>query len=338
MTPEEYKKRYPNDGTRREELTAEFSELYEAKMMELPQKQEGNTNQPYLETEGSVPGLHLPNHMMYRIKPLHSDNGHRLYEFLIEYNRKKPSEGIYYGCRGITIEGFDHDNEIKIFREEWEKMMGIVCTVLNNTFPEKDFSRRFKKPDNANTNTYWLFWISLQEDEDINEVGVVAIKKIRDVFEKYINNEIAQEDLSKTLPEKQLDIKTAFKENNYDDLLKAYENPELFKSFIMAAENKGWIKKDSLYEKAWRFIGGGIDEFGKDRNQNIDFYCLMSQLKEKLKAKKKKVERDVPWAEIEGVFLDHNGIAFVNLRRQKKVKSDVEEYWARKFKEIAYLL
>ena len=129
-----YEQRFPNDAEYRKRYTEEASKFYIDKMMKLIGDDKTRIN----ELSGFVPGLILPNHMMYRIGTLVNQDQIRSYEFLIEYNITKPSEGIYYGCRGITKEGADHEHTIKLFREDWANIKWLLCQVLNNIFPDKD--------------------------------------------------------------------------------------------------------------------------------------------------------------------------------------------------------
>ena len=126
---------------------AEASLFYEEKMLQLV-----DGDREKLRTSG--PGVPLPHHLAYKLEPLYSKDGHRMYEFLVEYHTKKPSEGIYYGCRGVTLTGYEHKEEIERFRAEWELIKSEVCTILNNTFPAKDYSHRFRMTDNANDQTF----------------------------------------------------------------------------------------------------------------------------------------------------------------------------------------
>ena len=89
---------------------------------------------------------------MYRLEPILSPDGHRTYEFLIECNTKVSAEGIYYGVRRLTNDGYDPETELHRFQQDWEAVKAEVCTVLNNIFTNKDFSHRFKMTDNYNTN------------------------------------------------------------------------------------------------------------------------------------------------------------------------------------------
>ena len=52
------------------------------------------------------------HHIMYKLKVgprgetrLISADGNRGYEFLIEFDKKDPEYGIYYGCRGLILGG-----------------------------------------------------------------------------------------------------------------------------------------------------------------------------------------------------------------------------------------
>ena len=320
-----YEQRFPNDNEYRKRFTEKASKFYIDKMMKLIGDDKTRIN----ELSGFVPGLILPNHMMYRIGTLVNQDQIRSYEFLIEYNITKPSEGIYYGCRGITKEGADHEHTIKLFREDWANIKGLLCQVLNNIFPDKDFSSRFKMTDNANTNTYWLFWISLYEDEDINNVGVVATKKIKDVFEYYLEGKAGkplEEPESKTiLP------KMAFTKSCYQRLLEQFKNKMLFEHLLRCFEDEGWIEKSPLYEKAWIFKGLG------EHNENVDFIAILQWMKSNemfIDIKKDKM----PWTPFASVFLAHDGKNFGTLRQgNQQIKSDTLEFWKdklNKFNEI----
>ena len=311
----DYQEKYPKDNDYRQRFTVESSRFYTHKMLELVNGDETRMG----EMKGAVPGLLLPNHLMYRIETLQSQDGHRLYEFLIEYDMKSPSEGIYYGCRGITIAGYNHETEIEQFRRDWDTLKPEVCRVLNNTFPDKDYSMRFRLTDNANTNTYWLFWISLYEDEDIHQVGVVATEKIRDVFKQYLMGVQFPE---KNIPTRNTPVKTAFFNKNYETLLTKVIDVPTFEAFLSFAEAQGWIERNSLYERAWVFHGDGA------HNKNVDFINMMRNLGEQQVFNKK---RTVPWASLAEVFLDNNELAFGNLREQQStMKNDIFWYDAMK--------
>lgn len=66
------------------------------------------------ELRGSFHGIGAPNHLMYKIDTLYSQDGHRAFEFLIEYDVYEPSVGIYYGCKGLTLEGYNHDSSRQV--------------------------------------------------------------------------------------------------------------------------------------------------------------------------------------------------------------------------------
>lgn len=140
----------------RDEYTYQSSESYVNKMKQLlgeHSTQSGvynlySDNDKNLEIpvalKGYVPDgkggvrLELPYTLMHRIGTLHSKDGHRLYEFLIEYDVELPSVGIYYGCRGVTVDGFDHTQEIEQFRHDYDMVETEIRRVLNNTFLDND--------------------------------------------------------------------------------------------------------------------------------------------------------------------------------------------------------
>ena len=154
------------------------------------------------------------NHIIYRYrpggaeKPFRSVDG-RDYDFLIEYHRGKPSEGIYYGIKGEVTSG-NLEEQCGKFRKEWpnifmmdkselqnirEKSRGEdifwgynfqleLTEILNNTFPWKEFFHCYKPTDNMWEQRYWLFWVTLNDDEDIVKVAARAVKLMTKTFER----------------------------------------------------------------------------------------------------------------------------------------------------------
>ncbi|MCQ2309854.1 MAG: hypothetical protein MJZ78_07760 [Bacteroidales bacterium] len=286
---------------------AEASEFYEDKMLELGTRE---------ELHASVPCVDLPEHLCYNPFSIKSDDGHRMYQFLIEYHTRRPSEGIYYGCRGITLKGHDHSEEIKQFRDDWRNVKAELCTVLNNTFPKKDFSHRFKMTDNANDQTYWLFWISLGEDEDIREVGVRAITIIRNVFGRYLKGE---KFVSKNMPCKKLNDETAFTNECYDELVskirfsrsgndvKTEISRMMFRRFMENAEKQKFITRNENYEKAWQTSLSNV-EFARMLGA---LFVFLNDMKVEGREKKKiENKTPIPWSSIDKVFLNKDGLAF----------------------------
>ena len=92
--------------------------------------------------DDSFLGNKASNHMMYKLESLFSKDGHREYEFLVEYDIWEPTVGIYYGCKGLIHEG-EVDKEIAKFDDEWNEIVNEVLYVLNNTFPEKGLYASF---------------------------------------------------------------------------------------------------------------------------------------------------------------------------------------------------
>ena len=164
-------------------------------------------------------------HIIYRYrptdsnKPFHSIDG-RDYDFVIEYHRGKPSEGIYYGIKGEVASG-DLEEQCGKFRKEWpnifmmdksdlQKIYDEICNeshdesrgkdifwgynfqlelteILNNTFPWKDYLKCYKPTDNIWKNRYWLFWVTLNDDEDIVKVAARAVKLMAKTYDRCMN-------------------------------------------------------------------------------------------------------------------------------------------------------
>ena len=270
--------------------------------------------------------LELLYTLMHRIDTLYSKDGRRLYEFLIEYDVESPSVGIYYGCRGVTVDGFDHTQEIAQFRHDYDMVKTEICRVLNNTFLDKDFSHRLKLTDNANDGTYWLFWITLNEEEDICDVGVNATTIIRNVFKRYLDGEVfSNAELSKKRPKKE---SMSFTNETFQCLLdnmkyyhfggkienkeKSKKAQELFKRFLEKAQQERIMIKDPSYECAYKVLHA-ID---KEECGNADFVRMMYAFfdylcdKELLYKKENETYINLPWENFRKVFLDKDGNAF----------------------------
>lgn len=109
------------------------------------------------------------------------------YEFLIEYDVYEPVVGIYYGCKGLILD--ENDKMGWPCSMKNGKIFVIMLLLFLKIHFRKFFTHRFKPQINANNHTYWPFWITLHEDEDIVEVGARAVCLIRSVYEGYIENE-----------------------------------------------------------------------------------------------------------------------------------------------------
>lgn len=151
---------------------------------------EDKKGNPLLHRDDTVRDKQMPVHMMYKYgAPLISKDGCRAYTFNIEYCTDAPSEGIYYGAFGVVLRG-TIDEHKESFDREWAVIRPIAAQVLGNTFDNPYFNMLFRQTDNVNDNTYWPFWISLSEDEDIVEVAFRAVKIIRRIYETYFAGKI----------------------------------------------------------------------------------------------------------------------------------------------------
>lgn len=178
------------------EYTHEFSQFYIDKMKELFEAKDFYRCD--IEDDFS--------HIIYRYRPDGKDKPFIkdgvMYDFLIEYHRGKPSEGIYYGCKAEIMEGEmeSHAEELKnlwpnIFMRDYKSCNNLqreLTKILNNTFQWKNFFRCYKPTDNIWEKRYWLFWVTLCDDEDINDVAVVATKLMSRAFMRQFKKEISE--------------------------------------------------------------------------------------------------------------------------------------------------
>lgn len=292
----------------REKYTAEASAVYINKMHRLDKEVD-------FRRDDSFHGIEARRHIIYKLGTLTSADGSLGYEFLIEYKITEPTVGIYYGCRGLIYDG---DDEVGINRldTEWSQLKDEVCRVLNNTFPDKDFQLRFKPTDNANDHTYWPFWITLNEDEDIVGVAGRATKLIRNIYRKELD--LRDKDPVRTIAD---DLKhktvTAFTWEAYKDSLvtleriaksdpgNKYELKALFDRFLKGAVKQRILYEDHRYELAW-IVG---------MNEDKHFAFLIAEFfKEALKKGylEDKERNNVYWKCFTNVVLNRMGEHFGN--------------------------
>ena len=318
--------------TLRLQYTAEASKFYCRKMEQLIECDKHELRGYIPDGKGGVRS-ELPATLMYRVDTLMSADGHRLYEFLIEYDTDTPAEGIYYGCRGITVDGYDHVQEIDQFSHEREIVLPEMCRILNNTFPLKDFSHRFKLPDNVDDDTYWLFWITLNEEEDIKKVGVTATSIIRNVFRRYLNGETLP---GGELPEKKFEkSSTCFTDETYQSLLKVIqykrddkkvdpqrtaEARETFERFLVGAEHQRLIARDPNYPRAWRMQTKDRVDFGRMMIALFEYLYDHGLINKEFKTDDRNETFYVPWTALFKVFLDIDGNVYTTALKTQAMR------------------
>lgn len=309
-----------------QKLTKDYSERLNNKIKSVESLKPLSTGKPLFRRDDSYNGIFAKHHTMYKLEDLHNKDNSIVYEFLIELDRNDPCLGIYYGCKGLIKKG-DNFEKQSIMRDEWEKnIKENVLKRLNNVFPEKKFKYRFKPTDNANDNTFWPFWISLYEDENILEVAVRATIIIRDEYKRYLEGDnYASDDICKFALEDKIKV---------DEKI---ENPSLtrftFESWKELLNPQEWTDKESKEEWASLlndFISGSIREklieekYEKGYQFNGDNICLALMLQ--LLVNRIRDKKDVPWEKIGNQFLDKKGNPF----GKDSLKSAAGRYWSEK--------
>lgn len=238
---------------------------------------------------------------------LYSSDGNRAYEFLIEFDNKEPSYGIYYGCIGL-VKGGDQHEQYAIFAREWEVLKDEITEVLNNTFHYKDFSKRFRMTNNTNDKTYWPFWIMLYDDEDVFDVAALAVKLIHNVYKRYLRG---GQVLTGHTKEKKYETKTSFTQKDYDSVLKKIEKKELFVSFIKNAVACGYLERDERYDVCYRFVNVS-NVIAAFILQELSAYLVV--LKSKSANKEKDVKDTIPWKLYKPIFLTESSGSIDSLK------------------------
>ena len=279
-------------------------------------------------------------HIIYRYrptdsnKPFHSIDG-RDYDFVIEYHRGKPSEGIYYGIKGEVASG-DLEEQCEKFRKEWpnifmmdkSKLQKIydesrgkdifwgynfqleLTEILNNTFPWKDYLKCYKPTDNIWKNRYWLFWVTLNDDEDIVNVAARAVKLMAKTFERCMimneYNRLYEAPQDKKSADKSAAYQiTSFTEDSYKRFLKKMGNDDSGNSYgemlIEKLEKEEYVFEDGRYEKCYRCnkdnrkIKKKLNDINKGKEQS---QILFPYYKGDI--------RKIPWGDIDRLFLPNS--------------------------------
>lgn len=330
------------EDLKRLELSAEYREKYVRRMYKLR-----SLRKLFVE-DCSYNGIHSDRHLMFKLicdeegrTELRSKDGNRAYEFLVEFDLEDFAYGIYYGCRGL-IKGGDQEEQIARLQAEWDEVLrGEVCTVLNNTFVDKDFSGRFQKTDNANDRTYWPFWIALFEDEDVIEVAARAVQLMFRVYKRYLVDGIVPE--NKEAAPKVIEVRTRYTQAAFDATMatideegkshrfNAVEAKAILQRFLRNAARAGRYDREGLvvdtrYEKCWRF-----HRIGK-----VEAAFLLAELSKRMGVLKHqdKDQIKIPWAYFSDYLLSENDTPLESIRRlyqQGKETSYVHEKWARQY-------
>ncbi len=296
--------------------------------------------------------VHSKHHIMYKYRcdenggtHLLSSDGHRGYEFLIEFDTHDPGYGIYYGCRGLIFEG-DQEKEIDIFLAEWEELKESIRSVLNNTFENINFvEARFQATDNANNKTFWPFWISLHPGEDIIKVAALATKLIYIAYREYL-----QKGISGSIPKrkkKELDLnKTRYTYGAYQRVLKSIKDDEKvmkFKHFLNRSTQSdiGLFKKDTHYDLAWRVCRTNNKDTKYDYRSNYALMHIIQALNEEIDLN----YQDIPWSLFTPIILNKDGESIDSLKQQySNLYSDIRNgdsifaEMAKEFQDYAHTL
>lgn len=287
------------------QYTKEASRFNEGKMLQL-------VNCP-LELKTILHGHPYDNYYVYKLPDITLADCNFHYEFLLEYNLANPNVGIYFGCRCITDWGSDHKKAIRCSQKHYEKFKPEIIRTLNATFPNKDFTHRLKITDNANDFTYWPFWITLYEDEDIKQVGLRSLEIIRKIYDFYLTHEYTGS--KKRRYNKRTKVCrpiTRFTNDAFAFLLEKLDSNLEFNILIEKALKIGCLVKDPILECGYRFNGFDRNEIDKNTGPMgccllIDVMCDIMKIK------------DIPWSAFSCVLLKDNGDAWTttDIKNQK---------------------
>ena len=270
-------------------------------------------------------GIRSQIHIIYKLKVgergetfVLSKDGKRGYEFVIEFDKDDAGYGIYYGCKGL-IKGGNQEEEIENLIKEWKKIKNETAYVLGNTFPGKDFYHRFKVTNNANNKTFWPFWISLYEEEDIVEVAARAVKIISRIYKRMINGIVCKDKDYDKQPKAKTKIQTAFTKEAFEKALKGNnEKQRKYEKFLENGTKLNHFEKDDRYEMCWRSVN----------MLRIDLYHLFQAF-----------SKEMGFSEVNSVFqtvlLDKNGKTVENISKAKNDSTSEKDKFGKNREDAA---
>lgn len=288
------------------------------------------------ECEERPPYSPEDNYLMYRHRCVKVADSNRWYEFLVEYDIYHPSHGIYLGCKAVTAPDCDHQFEICLANRDWEHIRTILLLRLNNVFPDKDFTHRFRLSDNDDSHTYWPFWIQLYEDEDIIHVGLRVLNIIASVYAEYLGGHLSLPPNKGALEPKNLPLpRTAFTRESLMELNQALEKLikegsatkltnkgeegiRIFHNYLHKVWEAGWIFPCDSYEYAWMLSGEMHD---------VDFFEMMQNIIGRVSQDLGIRKIKVPWGALVRVFLRADGTAMKGQIRTLRPKTAVIKLW-----------
>lgn len=298
--------------------------------------------------EGSDPKQILssgkPRYIEHIEESVISADGHRRYDFLIEYDIYHPSHGIYFGCRSTTLPDFNHTEETNAALKEWNAVLPMALRRLNNVFPEKDFSCRLRDTDNDNDRTFWPFWISLHEDESPHDVACMAL---RIIYKAYLDN-VSGIGLEIVMPDRDSivypAVRTAFTFESYETFLKRLasnvmavsvvdkretnilEAVRLFEVMLRGLDERGMIHRNEAYEYGWCLSQDVSDiEFTALIKTFFHLLTLRLGLGSQVKA---------PWQHIIRMFLRHDETPFKEQIKTLSAQQDTIDSMSRLLSDI----
>lgn len=222
----------------------------------------------YIKNENKVRDKVPENHIMYKMKfgkTTFLEKDGRKYEFLIEFDKKDYSYGIYYGCKCILDESKDILEQIKTCEYEWKDLREDVNNYLKLTF-DIDFEKRENVSNNANDNTYWPFWYRLGDDEDITVVAALAIKIISNVYKYVLIDGNKLEKVKKNRRGiRKIEIIPKYDCKSYDEITKQRSD---IKILIDTLQKEEYLTKHPILEKCWMI--------NKDKIEIGNFMYVMS--------------------------------------------------------------
>lgn len=305
-----------------DEITTELSNLYFNQYYQnYIDQMESLDNADGFERDDRFFGHFDDQHIQYKVKIgdkgetfLYSKDKHRAYEFLIEFDKEDTGYGIYYGCRAFVCEG-DLRNEVMLISREWDSLRGEVCEILNNTFPTKDFARRFRPTNNTSNKTYWPFWITLDPDEDIIEVAARATKLIAWVYKRYLPMNPKYYTPVAIPSDADRITETAFtaaaREEVYRDIRKEFgkKAESGYKKFIHLAKKpeNGIILKDGRYEYAYRFVRFTLEGIAATIYLICKEYGMIRTREDG--------HESIPWEYFDKIFLAADGDPLTSIRK-----------------------
>lgn len=131
--------------------------------------------------EYSGDGIFQPKHLMCKILTLRAER--MTFEFIVEYGLLEPDVEIYYGIKAISDSTSTTDEFADRVEELSDKWFDYIRPFIKERGRTAGYYHRHNFTNNVQNGTFWISWVRIEPDEELDEAVRDLEKK---VYKKFI--------------------------------------------------------------------------------------------------------------------------------------------------------